>query len=68
MNEEPIVRDVETPQAAAPTVEQRLDPMPQYAARLRGNFASARGGRARSYCAETAWVWERARFVCARNE
>ena len=28
---------------------------------------SIRFGRASSYCAETAWVWQRARFVCGRE-
>jgi hypothetical protein len=27
-----------------------------------------RAVRARSYCAETAWVWQRARLICAVPE
>jgi hypothetical protein len=28
----------------------------------------ARPGRRSGYCAETAWVWQRARFLCAKPE
>jgi hypothetical protein len=27
-----------------------------------------RPGRRSGYCAETAWVWQRARFLCAKSE